>query len=138
MKKLLSRVSIQILFSFIIVLSISSCDFDEVKNDFVTIFTREVSIDQNRSLSLTQLENYKRLTSALITLDEKFIEELDKASSDDRQEILNTMGQARDKLVKKFDFKNYEEYLWIDSVAIHDPANQALLKTANIDLVEIK
>ena len=36
------------------------------------------------------------------------------------------------------DFKDYEEYLWIDSVALQDPANWAIAKTAGIDIIDLK
>ncbi|MGL1935016.1 MAG: hypothetical protein OCD01_08350 [Fibrobacterales bacterium] len=136
MKKVFSRLSIPIAIST--TLLISACSLEELKNDFVALFVKEINIDKNRSLTVKQLLAYKQLTSALITLDEKFIEELKKAPEDEREEILLTMNQTRDALVKKFEFKDYNEYLWIDSVAIIDPVNQSLAKTAGIEILRNK
>ncbi|MGL1901973.1 MAG: hypothetical protein OCC49_07555 [Fibrobacterales bacterium] len=136
MKKVFSRIITPIAISTTLLLS--ACSLEELTNDFVALFIKEIDIDKNRSLTVKQLIAYKRLTSALITLDEKFIEELKKTPEEEREEILMTLNQTRDALVKKFDFKDYNEYLWIDSVAIIDPVNQSLAKTAGIEILRNK
>ena len=89
---------------------------------------------KDTKLTKEKLLKYKEVASALISLDEEFLAALSKAENVNQKEIDKKMQQARDELCKRFQMTGYDEFLWIERVALSDPKNKELAATVGIHI----
>lgn len=77
---------------------------------------------------------YKKASLALLALGEQWSETLEKASNEERVQILEAYEKARDQVCAKAGLAGIAEFLWVTEFAIPFPDNRAVLQTAGVSL----
>ncbi len=84
------------------------------------------------TISAEKAKQYVNASEALVLLGAEWSEKIEKASDQNKIEILNAYAAARDEACKRIGLSGFAEYNWIDSVAVKNPVNAKVFETAGV------
>ena len=94
----------------------------------VDAFTAPASTEINAE----KAKLYVKASAALVELGVRWSERIDKASDNEKIQILNAYNVARDQLCARVGLAGIAEYNWITTVALPDPKNKATFEAAGL------
>ena len=75
---------------------------------------------------------YNRASEALVVMGQEWAEKMAKAETEEKLIMAASYEKAQDELIRKFGIRGKEEYQWIHTKALHDPANREVFAKAGI------
>ena len=96
-----------------------------------------VSVDKfsaptSNVITTEKAKYYAKASAGLIELGANWSERIDKATDNDKIQILNAYNVARDQLCSRAGLAGIAEYDWITSVALPDPKNKATFEQVGV------
>ncbi|MDR2581776.1 MAG: hypothetical protein LBC85_12405 [Fibromonadaceae bacterium] len=86
----------------------------------------DLTIDYEKALF------YNRASEALVVMGQEWAERMAKAETEEKLTIAASYEKAQDELIRKFGIRGKEEYRWIHTKALPNPANKEVFAKAGI------
>jgi hypothetical protein len=105
---------------------------DFIGDEYIEYDVEQFKEPETLAISYRKAYNFNKASEALVIMGQEWAEKLDRVDYEEKLKITAVYEKAQDDLMRKFGIQGKEEFKWIQTKALADPANKEIFAKAGV------